>query len=113
MLELLIVISILGILIAIAIPAIKGMKDQGNIAKAKSDVQTIKAALESYYMFGSPRTYPPTSTTVQATYLATASPNLLGDVIYDPFAPTNTEYNYICSSNGKYYVIWSLGTTGV
>jgi len=49
--ELVIVISVLIILIGIAIPRMKGMQDSSNIVRAKKELQTLQAAVESYYTF--------------------------------------------------------------
>jgi len=48
-LELIIIISILGILIAIAVPKLSGFQQNTKLAKANKEVATITAALESYY----------------------------------------------------------------
>ena len=111
-LELIIIISILGILIAIAVPKLSGFQQNTKLAKANKEVATITAALESYYTFNS-HLYPPSTTTLQALYLINATPKMLSSIVYDPFAGTSTtEYNYLSSSNGQYYVIWSSGLVG-
>jgi len=47
-LEILVVISVIAILIGIAIPRFKGMQDAANAIKAKSELRSIQAAIESY-----------------------------------------------------------------
>ena len=90
-LELLVVISVLVILIGIAIPRFKGMQDAGRLAQAKSELKTMQSALESYYMNMSPMAYPATSTTVGASYLSVASPQIINSTPpYDPFGLTTT-----------------------
>ena len=114
MIELLLVIVVLGILIGIAIPKIKGMQQNGNIVKAKKEVATIMTALESYYTFNS-NSYPPATTAItnlQQTYLINANPQIISNVIYDPFAASQIEYSYMTSSNGQYYAIWSQSLSG-
>lgn len=49
-LEILIVILIMGILIAIAIPNFKGMTERAKIARIESDLQAIGVAAEMYYI---------------------------------------------------------------
>lgn len=111
--ELLVVIAVISILVGIAVPRIKGMQDQANITKAQAETRTIKAAVESYYINQTPNAYPATSTTICATTLNSASPLIVDTVLYDPFgATTTTEYRYIRSSNGKYYIIFSVGING-
>jgi hypothetical protein len=71
----------------------------------------MQTAVESYYMNQTPNAYPATSTTVCASTLNSASPLVIGEVLYDPFR-SSAEYNYIKSSNGTYYVIFSYGPDG-
>lgn len=114
LIEILAVISVLGILIALAIPRFAGMQQNANLTKAQGEIQTITTAVESYYSFNPNKVYPPTTVSLQSTYLINASPQVLTKVIYDPFGATaTTEYNYLGSANGKYYVIWSVGVTGI
>ena len=112
--ELLVVISVLVILIGIAIPRFKGMQDAAKVAQAKSELQTMQAAIESYYMNLTTKVYPPSSTTVGQSYFLTAVPQIISSTPpYDPFgATTTTEYNFLKSSDGNYYVIYSLGASG-
>lgn len=110
--ELVIVILVLTILIGITVPRIKGFQQNVNLVKASKEAVTIETALESYYMFNS-HVYPPSTSTVQTVYLTNAVPNVISNVFYDPFGATSTtEYNYLCSSNGQYYVVWSVGVSG-
>jgi general secretion pathway protein G len=113
-LELLVVISVLVILIGIAIPRFKGMQDAGRIAQARAELQTMQTAVESYYMNQSPRAYPATSSTIGASKFASATPQIISSTPpYDPFgASTTTEYNYVLSGSGAYYVVWSVGPNG-
>ena len=111
-LELIIIISILGILIAVAVPKLSGFQQNSKLVKANKEVATIAVALESYYSLNS-HLYPPSTTTLQALYLINATPKMLSSIVYDPFGATSTtEYNYLSSSNGQYYVIWSSGLVG-
>lgn len=110
--ELLVVIAVLAILIKLVIPRFKAMEQNSNVAKAYKELNVLKGALESYKTFDSSHTYPPTTTTLTASYLSLASPKIT-NVIYDPFGSTSTsEYKYLRSGNGIYYVIWSVGLSG-
>jgi type II secretion system protein G len=111
LIELLVVISVIAILVGIAIPRFKGMQDEANESKAKAELRVMQTAVESYYMNQTPNAYPATSTTVCASTLNSASPLVIGEVLYDPFR-SSAEYNYIKSSNGTYYVIFSYGPDG-
>ncbi|HPN87857.1 MAG TPA: prepilin-type N-terminal cleavage/methylation domain-containing protein [Candidatus Omnitrophota bacterium] len=114
-LEILVVLAVLAILIGIAVPRIKGMQEQANITKAKSELKTIQLAVESYRMnHGS---YPEKSgdncTKLTETLLIKESPQIVPGIMYDPFGATVTsEYFYMISVDTNYYVIGSLGTSG-
>lgn len=109
--ELLVVIAVIAILVGIAIPRFRGMQDEANQSKAKAELRVLQTALESYYMNQTPNAYPATSTTVCASTLNSASPLIVGEVLYDPFR-SSAEYRYYRSSNGDYYVVFSYGPDG-
>jgi prepilin-type N-terminal cleavage/methylation domain-containing protein len=112
-LELLVVISILAILVAILIPRFKAMEQNSNLSKTAKELSTIEAALESYRTFDSSHNFPPSTTTLIATYLSVATPQIINTILYDPFAATSTtEYNYLCSTNSKYYLVYTVGIGG-
>jgi len=112
-LEILVVLSVIAILIGIAVPRLKGMQDQANISKAKAELRALQAAIVSYYTNTSPNAYPPTSTTVAASYLISATPQIIASPLYDPFRTPPAEYLYVLSGNGMYYFILSTGPNGV
>jgi general secretion pathway protein G len=106
LIELLIVIAVIAILIGIALPRFRGMQEEGNIAKAKTELRTLQTAVESYYIHQN-NTYPSS-----LSALTTATPNLIGSSLpTDPFNKGNN-YGYKVSDNGKYYVIYSVGPAG-
>jgi len=109
--ELVIVISVLVILIGIAIPRMKGMQDSTKIAKAKAELQTIQAAVESYYTFNNNQ-YPLDI----GTSLINTNPQIISSIPTDPFYNPNVEPSigaggggYLYSTSGSYYVIVSEG----
>ena len=115
-LEILVVLTVLSILIGIGVPRIKGMQDQANITKVKSELKTIQVALEAYYMNQTPNAYPDSSSgdpyifQLTKTVLVFQSPQMVPGVMFDPFGWTSSsEYFYKRSSSGDYYVIGSLG----
>ncbi|MFZ5799928.1 MAG: prepilin-type N-terminal cleavage/methylation domain-containing protein [Candidatus Omnitrophota bacterium] len=110
LIELMIVMAIVAVLVGMVLPRFKGMRDQANISKAQGEVRAIKTAIESYYIRNG--SYPPTTTTICSSYLTTATtyPRILENPLYDPFGATaTTQYRYIRSANGQYYVIFSIG----
>ena len=111
LIELLVVISVIAILVGIAIPRFKGMQDEANESKSKAELRVMQTAIESYYMNQTPNAYPATSTTLCASTINSASPLIVGEVLYDPFR-SSAEYNYIRSTNGTYYVVFSYGPDG-
>lgn len=111
LIELLVVISVIAILVGIAIPRFKGMQDEANTSKAKAELRVMQTAIESYYMNQTPNAYPATSATVCASTLNSASPLIIGEALLDPFRSAS-EYNYILSANGTYFVVFSYGTDG-
>lgn len=109
LIELVIVISVIAILVGIALPRLRGMIDEGNTAKAASELRALQAGVESYYIHHS-KVYPAdTSATAWQSALTGASPKLIGAALNDPFVAAATQYHYDKSANGLYYIIWSVG----
>ena len=108
--ELIIVISVIAILVGIALPRLRGMIDEGNTAKAASELRALQAAVESYYIHNS-KTYPADGSATWQSALTSSStkPKLIGSALVDPFSTSSAQYQYDKSSDGKYYVIWSVG----
>jgi len=116
--ELVIVISVLIVLIGITVPRMKGMQDQSKITKAKGELSTLQAAVESYYSFTG--NYPVSC--VANKYggqsglgdwqnpLVGAAPQILSSVLNDPRSNSSYEYEFYCL--GSYYVISSLTNPG-
>jgi prepilin-type N-terminal cleavage/methylation domain-containing protein len=139
LIELLIVMAIIAILIGISLPRFRGMQDEGAKSKCRSNLATLRTAVEAYA--ASPRSngrtkYPDASDlNAQAAYtgvrtaatgwmtthltvawaagttLGTTGPVMLSAELLDPFSPAagNIEYGYYVNAQG-YYVIWSNGT---
>lgn len=106
-LELMIVMAVIAILIGIALPRFKGMRDEGNIARAKGELRTLQTGVESYRIHSS--AYPTTLGNLNAS---STVPNVVGNTLpYDPFGSTNTT-NYGYATSGSYYVIYSVGVSG-
>lgn len=112
LIELMVVMVVISILIGIAIPRFKGMQDQANVSKAQMELRTIQAAVESYYVNQNPKEYPVTTDTVIADRLLDASPQIVNEVLYDPFMP-ETEYNYYLSDDEAFYIVFSAGPNRV
>jgi len=103
LIELLIVIVVISILIGIALPRFKGMRDEGNIVKAKGELRTLQTAVESYFIHNND-TYPST----WPDDIEGATPDIIGPTApTDPFG-SGADYQY--STSGDYYVIYSVGS---
>jgi general secretion pathway protein G len=100
LIELLIVISVIAILIGITLPRFKGLQEEGNISKSKGEMNTLKTAVESYYIHN--KAYP-----AGLANLTTAKPQIIAAVPNDPFS--GAAYGYAVSPNGSYYVVYSTG----
>ena len=110
--ELLVVISVIAIIVGIAVPRFRGMQDEANKAKSKSELKTLQTAVESYYINQNPQEYPESTTTVYGSYLSSANPKIISSALYDSFSSSATEYLYWSSPNIHYYVIVSVGPNG-
>jgi prepilin-type N-terminal cleavage/methylation domain-containing protein len=72
--ELLIVISILGVLVAIVVPNVGGLLGAGKQASYNADQATIQTAVDAYYLTRNPNEYPTTGGkggNINYTYLVT------------------------------------------
>lgn len=118
LIELMIVIAVMAILIGISLPYMKGMRDEGNAAKAAGELRTLATAIESFYIHNS-KAYPVQTTTADSDWqtdansLTTASPTIVKTALTDPFK-SSQEYSYATSaaSSSQYYVIFSVGPDG-
>ena len=109
LIELLIVIAVISILIGIALPRMKGMQDEGNIAKVKGELRTLKTAVESYYIHNN-YAYPATTAAELEDALESATPSIINYVPADPFSTTGADYVYVMGgTNSKYWIIYSVG----
>ena len=111
--ELLIAMGIILVILAIAIPNSQRMRASANISKAKGDLEMFKTGVESYMIHQDPAAYPNTTTQLWQDYLKNAAPRIAEKALYDPFRNGSIEYQYVRSSNGAYYVIWSWGVDGI
>ncbi len=102
-LEILVVISIIAIMIGIAGPRIKGLRDEGNVSKARRELKTLQAAVESYRS-----NHANTNPNGITTDLTGAFPQIISAALTDPFSAAGYRY----SVSEKYYAISSVGLNG-
>ena len=119
LIEMLMVIAVIAILVGIALPRLRGMREEGNYAKAQGELKTLQVAVESFFIHN--RAYPVETASVDSQWqddtdsLTTAVPKIVASELFDPFSPGGaTEYRYATSaaSNSDYYVIFSVGFDG-
>jgi type IV pilus assembly protein PilA len=94
LIELLIVVVIIGILAAIAIPKFANTKEKAVLASMKSDLRNLVTAEEGF--FSDNQTY---STTLGATQVNTAGPACGGTVAFQP-SQNNTITVGACTAAG-------------
>lgn len=120
LIELMIVIAVMAILVGIALPHFRGMREEGWTAKAAGELRTLATAIESYYIHNDSE-YPNQTTTVDTEWqdgsLPGNGPTIVASVLYDPFIAAGGEYRYATSAsaedgNSKYYVVFSIGPDG-
>ena len=94
--ELMLVIVILGILIAIAVPQLAGMLGEADRATVESDMRLIADAMDRYYMRAGDRSYAGATLGGGGTADLIANYDIDGEVGADP---TSSGSNYSISTN--------------
>lgn len=113
LIEMLIVMAVVSILIAIIIPSYRGMQQDAWIAKAEKELQTMQAAVESFYRHNN--RYPDS-----AADLINASPRIMTKLLDDPWKTVDAgnnkfTYGYFTgdiANFGPYYILYSKSIDG-
>lgn len=108
LIEILIVITVLGILMTIAVPALSGVKNKADISVAKADLHNIMHSLELHYFDNGE--YPGQTTKGDLSSLSLSNLNIKnGPKNYQYISDAETEASkYLVSykdSNDNYYYI--------
>jgi prepilin-type N-terminal cleavage/methylation domain-containing protein len=114
LIELLVVIVILGILVAIAIPAYLSFTKSAHTAAAESNVRSAVPAAESWYQDSANNAVPNSYNLISSTNLLKEAPGLAGNVKAGAFNSDNA-YCIEDTENGQtfHYVGGDPGTTTV
>ena len=102
LIELLIVVAIIAILAAIAVPNFLEAQVRAKVSRGRSDMRSIQLAIECYRM--DTNTYPPNHYTNRGLYRLSTPIAYLSAVPSDVFQPmktNSTEYNTYINSFGK------------
>ncbi len=99
-LEVLVVISVVAILIGVSIPRIQGIQTEAKIIKAKRELKTLQAAVESYRS-----NHSNTNPIDISAALISAFPQMITSALTDPFSASDYQY----TTTGSYYAISSVG----
>ena len=116
--EILVVIVIISILSAIAVPAVIARIDEARVESAKAELRTIELALKMYRMDNF--NYPPSELGLRALIeeptsldLRKWNPEGYLDEQEVPVDPWGTEYQYLSPGpDGSKYVVYSFGADG-
>jgi len=106
LIELLIVIVIIGILLAIAVPSYLGFKDRANNRAAQSDVRAAVPSMEAYYADNG------TYATVSINALKSIDSGLSSAIVLTAAKETASTYCIGASVGGKNWSLAGPGATG-
>lgn len=106
LIELLIVMAVIAVLIGIAIPSFRGMKQEAKTAKAGGDLRVIKLAVEAYN--AKHNTLP-----ANLSVLTEESNAVISVLPTDAFGTGAYAYANDGAATPRYYAIWSIGPDAV
>ncbi len=108
LIELLVVVALIGILTAVLLANMVGIRERGADTKIKNDLSQLKTALRMYY--NDTQAYPINSGTCEGVLPGTGS-FAVGSTVYMKEVPENCEYGGV--PNGESFVLWAqLNNTG-
>lgn len=116
LIEIMVVVVIIGLLAAVIVPTVVSKVDDAKVAKAKSDIQAIQAALTMFRLDNSH--YPTSEQGLQALVTQPTDPSIkhwkqggyIERISKDPWG-NDYQYTYP-GSHGKEYDLFSLGADG-
>jgi len=109
--ELMIVVSVLGILAAILIPNFRGVTEEAKNAAAKADLRNLKMAIILYQ--SRYNVLPDDSSSAKfEESLQNYSPRIVDRVPVDPWSPSGAKYQFEVAADNSTYAVWSVGKNG-
>ena len=109
--ELMIVVSVLGILAAILIPNFRGVTEEAKNAAAKADLRNLKMAVILYQSKYNVLPDDSSSATFEKC-LQNYTPRVVDRVPSDPWSSVGNKYQYEVNADNSTYAIWSVGKNG-
>lgn len=115
LLELLVVISVLGVLVVIILPNLIGVRARARDSALKNDMRQLKTALRMYY--NDNQAYPPNDGSGNIVACgadgSSVCPNsdgsfAVGELVYMKEMPASEKYNYNSVSNGEDFLLSTL-----
>lgn len=116
LIEIMVVITIIGILAAVIVPKVIGRSDQARVVKAKQDINSLEQALELYKLDNG--FYPTQSQGLKALVAQPSSDPIPQNWKSDgyikrlPTDPWNNSYQYVNPGKHGEYDIFSYGADG-
>ena len=116
LIEIMVVVTIIGLLAAVIVPQVVSKVDEARVAKAKQDIQSLETALTMYRLDNSK--YPTSEQGLSALVTQPTDPSIkhwrpggyLQRVSKDPWG---NDYQYVYpGAHGKEYDLFSLGADG-
>lgn len=105
MIELLIVISIIGILMTLAFTGFTSVQQDGRDVRRRDDIDKLNAAVQQYR--GRHGNYP---VAANFTDLSTIliDEGIISTAPVDPLDSATHQYFYESEANGRYYILWAV-----
>jgi len=116
LIEIMVVVIIIGLLAAVIVPQVISKVDEAKVAKAKSDIQALEAAITMFRLDNSK--FPTTEQGLQSLVTQPTDPSIkhwraggyLQRISKDPWG---NDYQYVFpGSHGKEYDLFSMGADG-